>query len=196
MLRIQIVSLAASAVLASLMPGFQSDKPEKPSRVHLTSMQSGLVPDETPTPKKAEVTDFKGAGFQDAEDWGSTVDRRLAELERKVALCPCSNTKGATPAAATAGATTTKETIVRSDMKPQEVADALTKLGFKSTVPAPVQTVYAMATIPATTWQTSSYAAPQPTYWVPQVPPRRVFRAKSATQNCTPVLVNGQWVCQ
>lgn len=233
MLRLQIISLAVSVLGAAVMPnvGFQSRTNEtRAARVHLTSAppKAGLVDDDTVGFAKSRKSQPQNDDFSAVGDsWGDTVDQRLDELERKVALCPCSNAaEGKAPAVA--GSTTIKEAVVRSDMKPQEVADALVKLGFKSTAPsaAPVvQTFYAgggstgsysggssgsstvMASSPTTTWQTSSYAVPATSYWVPQVAtpvsgvsysystaaPRRVLRANSA-QTCR--LMNGQWVCQ
>lgn len=189
MLRLQVLSLLVSASVAALMPGYHSNNTEtQTNKVRLTSMQTGggLVADDPVPLKKPEVTklDFRGAGYDDDSDsWGSKVDRRLDELERKVAACPCSNGVEAK----SAGATTVKEAVVRSDMKPQEVADQLTKLGFKSTASPTV-----------TTWQTSSYAAsrqPETTYWVPQAVPMKsaVSRFRS-NQTCSQVLVNGRWM--
>lgn len=175
------ISTVLFSCVAAFMPGINSDDDAKnesrPRAGHFTSAPPGLglVADDG----KAEVNkEFKAPGFKPvAESWGDTVDRRLTELERKVALCPCSSTTAA-PAATTTtqGGTTIKEAVVRSDMKPQEVVDQLTKLGFKSSTPA-VSTVvssggstgavmgctgssYPVVSYPTVTYESSSYASP------------------------------------
>lgn len=230
MLRYQIATLALSA-LAAFLPGTsmfatKGSSSSAPVRAgHFTSAPSqtgGLAGDDA----KAESTarDFKGAGFQAEETWGDAVDRRLTELERKVALCPCSNGTAApaTPAAPAAG-TTTKEAVVRSDMKPQEVVDTLTKLGFKSTAPAAVSTVVStggstgttyygassgtstvVSSPVVTTYETSSYSQPvysgtvySGSYSVPAYQPMRPLQNarayRAASGGCR--IVNGQMVC-
>lgn len=223
MFRLQLATIAFSA-LAALMPGvFNSEDSKATPRGHFTAapMQTGgLVADEAP-----EVTkDFKAPGFKAEEAWGESVDRRLTELERKVALCPCSNGTAApaTPAAPAAG-TTTKEAVVRSDMKPQEVVDTLTKLGFKSTAPAAVSTVVStggstgttyygassgtstvVSSPVVTTYETSSYSQPvysgtvySGSYSVPAYQPMRPLQNarayRAASGGCR--IVNGQMVC-
>lgn len=223
MLRLQLATIAFSA-LAALVPGMFNPGGDEPTKKapagHFTSapMQSGgLVSDDTP---KAEVAkDFKAPGFKAEESWGEVVDRRLDELERKVALCPCSNGTSKPAPAATA---TTKEAVVRSDMKPQEVVDTLTKLGFKSTAPAPVvSTVVSsggstgsysggstgssavLAGPVVTTWETSAYATPAPvysgptySYSVPAYQPMRPLQnARAYRSSGTCRIVNGQMVC-